>query len=365
MSDTGGPPAHALSRPLSQAIAADALDCPVDGLPPLGADDVADLKRILRGETTPAVPIDRARAIRALFRSDRSGETSDVLGRVLANQEETTRARAVAAYGLGTIPGAESERALVRNLSTEDDTVRSEVVTALGRVGSAEALDRLKAVPDPRSPRARRQLSLSRLVIALRAGAGAQEIEEARRALRVGMREPVAPEPDAPQRTFESTLIEAPEVRELLGMVDGSMYGISLSDEVGFRVPCGRATYVLFLNSLLKRGRFVEGVRSKGLVAGILGAQERVTRRVTPRYLVLSTPTPKGLDLLVTRTDGEPAFSGEAALEGDGLRLTLGTAGERGAPARVDGTLSGSDLRWRLVVSGEARQKGHGREIRA
>lgn len=365
MSDTGGPPAHDLSRPLLQAIAADALNCPVDGLPPLEGEDLAELKRILRGESTPAVPVDRARAIRALVRSDRSPEASEVLARVLGNKDESTRVRAIAAHGLGTTPSAEAERVLVRNLSAEDDKVRAEVVTALGRMGSAEALDRLKSAPRPANARVRRQLSLARLLVALRADAGEQEVEEARRLLRAGAGEPVEPGPGVALRTFESTRIEAPEVRELLGLVDGSTYGVPLSGEVGFRVPCGRASYVLFLNSQLKPGRFVAGVRSKGLIAGILAAQDRVTRRVTTRYLVVTSPTPKGLDVLVTRTDGELAFAGEATPEGDGLRLTLRTAGDRGAPARIEGRLSGSDLSWRLAVSGRARPKGQGREIPA
>ena len=365
MSNTGDPPAHGLSPPLLQAIAADALDCPVDGLPPLEGDDLAELKRILRGESTPAVPVDRARAIRALVRSDRSAEATDVLARVLGNMEEGTRARAVAAYGLGTISSADAERVLVGNLSAEDADVRAEVVTALGRMGSAEALDRLRSAPPPANPRAGRQFSLARLLVALRAGAGEQEVEEARRLLRAGAGEPVEPGPGVPQRTFESTRIDAPEVRELLGMVDGSTYGIPLNGRVGFRVPCGRTSYVLFLNSQLEPGRFVEGVRSKALIAGILAAQDRVTRRVTPRYLIVSTPTSKGLDLLVTRTDGELAFAGEAALDGDGLRLTLRTAGDRGAPGRIEGRLSGSDLSWRLAVSGQARPKAQGREIPA
>ena len=347
-----GPRGRGLSRKLQHAISAEEADCFAD-LPVLAGEDVAALKQILRGERDPGIRVDRKRAVKALASSERSREASEILAGILSNTKETTAMRALAANKLSLMPPESAEGPLLRNLHAEEEMVRVEVFKSLGRVGTARALERLKELPDPETEHVRRQLSLARVAIAFRSGSEWQEGEDAVRDLGVRW------------TTHAARPLEGGRVREHIATLRDSTYGIALNLETGFEISCGqRVNHLLLLNEAVKRGAFVESVRSRKMIVGLVALPEREERHMTVRYLVLTTPSERGLEVIVTRTNGDVAYVGEALPDGDGFRLTMRDVGLERTAVEIEGRASDEDLRLSLRVwRGQAKPKKHGEPI--
>ncbi|HJQ33109.1 MAG TPA: HEAT repeat domain-containing protein [Pyrinomonadaceae bacterium] len=335
-----------------QAISGDEVSCFTD-LPVLAGDDVEDLKQILRGEEDPGILVDRKRAVNALARSESSSEAAEILEQILSNPGETIRVRSVAANDLSLMPSEAAEAALLRNADAESEVVRAEVFKSLGRVGTAKALEHLAALPEPKTEHARQQLSLARVAISFRSGAEGRGAQDANRALGVRW------------TTHAVRPVEGERLRKHVAALRGSTYGIGLNPETGFEISCGeRATHLLFLNEAVRRGAFIESVRSGKMIAGLVGLLETAEQRVTIRYLVLTTPTERGLEVVVTRTNGDVAYVGEALPDGDGLRLTMRDVGLERTATEIEGRASNEDLQLSLRVwRGQAKPKRHGEPI--
>lgn len=354
MTDTRtGPEDREFSRELLRAISADEGGCFVD-LPVVASNDVADLKQVLRGERIPNIPIDKKRAVTALARSESSAEASDILASIVADTEETTRVRAVAASNLGLMPPEAAERALLQNLTADDEVVRVEVFKSLGRIGTTEGLDRLKALPDPENDYAKRQLSLAKLAISFRSGSEERDVQDANSTL--GIR----------WTTHAAKTVEGRQVQENIDMIWGSIYGITLNSDIGFEIGCGRTKHFLFLNDVMKRGAFVESIRSRNMIAGLLALQEEGTRHFTTRYLLLTSPSDAGLEVTIVRTNGDIVYAGEARPDGAAaLRLTMRDVGLERTATEIEGLLSNDDIHLNLRVwRGTTRTKQHGEPIR-
>lgn len=349
-----GPRGRGLSRSLLHAVSAEGADCHSD-LPTLAREDVAALKQVLRGERDPGIRIDRKRAVKALANSERSRESSDILAGILSNPKETTQMRALAANKLGLMPPEPAEAALLRSLHAEDEMVRVEVFKSLGRVGTARALERLKELPDPETEHVRRQLSLARVAIAFRSGSEWHEGQGA--AGDLGVR----------WTTHAARALEGGRVREHVAALRDSNYGIALNLETGFEINCGqRVSHLLLLNEAVKRGAYVESVRARKMIAGLVALPEKEERHMSVRYLVLTAPSERGLEVIVTRTNGDVAYVGEAQPDRDGFRLTLRDVGLERMAIEIEGHASDEDLRLNLRVwRGQAKPKKHGEPIRA
>lgn len=338
-----------LSAALQRAIAADRGDCFVD-LPELPPDDVADLKKILRGEGIPTLPVDRERAVAALARSERSDEASAILARIVSSREEARRVRAAAASHLSVMPPLAAEQGLLANLTSDDDAVRVEVIKSLGKIGSVASLDRLEALPSPDRDAERKELAFAKLLIALRGGA--------RPAGEAGTT------PGVRWTTHTARMIEGREVQESIRAIRGSTFGFALNPDMGLELPCGRTTHGIFLNEVLRRGALLDTLRTRSMIAGLVALKEEGTRHLTVRYLVLTSPTDAGVTVSVARTSGEVVFAGDARREGDALRLTMRDMGVERTPTEITG-LARSD-RVELTVRvwrGTVRAKKRGEPI--
>jgi HEAT repeats len=340
------------SRTLLQAISLNSLEVEID-LPILTGADLSVLKEILRGEKIPNFLIDIKRAINALTRSERSVEAGEILSRIVSDTEETVGVRATAALNLSMMPPEVSEKALLQNLTSADETVQVEVIKALGRIGSAEALARLKALSEPDNDFIKQQLSLAKLAIAFRSGADEAGDWDAKSILGIQW------------MTHTAKIVEDRQVRENIDAIWGSTYGITLNPNVGFEISCGRAKHFLFLNDVVKRGTFLDDVKSRKMIAGLVALQEEHIQYSTIRYLLLTNPSNSGIELIVARTNGEAVYAGEANPNGAALRLRMRDVGLERTPTEIEGLLSNEDIQLNFRVwGGRAKKKKHGEPIR-
>lgn len=333
MTDTP-PNDHGFSRELERAISPRVRQVEAD-LPLLQGQDLADLKRILRGETRPPFDVDKKRAVNALTRSERSEEVGQILSAVLSTEQEDTKIRTVAAHNLGLLPPEIAEKPLLRNIATGDEMIRDEIVSSLARVGTAEALERLEALPLPPNEARQRQLVLAKAAIGIRTGLKPPDLGRV-----LGVRwsdhrlKPMEPE----------------RVRQELTLLWDSTFGISLNPASGFEVDCGNSKNLLFLNAEIKAGDFIASARAKPLIAGIVALREDDTPHSTVRYVVLTNPAESGIEIVVTRKNGQVAFAGQARFENEALRISLRDVGQERTPTAVEGIVASDRIDLNLRV---------------
>jgi hypothetical protein len=340
------------SRELLQAISAEEAGCVFD-MPALTGNDLAVLKQILRGERIPRTPVDKKRVVNALARSESSAEASDILARIVSNTSETKRVRATAASSLSLMPPDAAEKALLQNLTVNDEAVRAKVFKSLGRVGTAESLGRLNALPEPANHYARKQMFLAKLAITYRSGSEARNAEFAKSALGISW------------TTEAAKAVEGKRVRENIDAILDSTYGLGLNPDIGYEIVCGRNKLFLFLNDAIKRGAFAESLRSRNMIAGLVARQEGEARFFSTRYLVLTSPSAEGVEVIVARTNGDVAYAGEARIDGDALQLNMRDVGLERIPMEIEGRVSNADIRLGLNAwRGESRPKKQSVPIR-
>jgi hypothetical protein len=346
------PAEQVISRTLLQAISPTMLEVDVD-LPILAQADLSELKRILRGEKVLNFPIDKKRAINTLTRSEKSAEVGEILSCIVSDIKETVGIRTAAALNLSMMPPELSEKALLQNLMSADETVQVEVIKALGRIGSTEALARLKVLSEPNNDFIKQQLSLAKLAISFRSGADEAGDGDAKSILGIQW------------MIHTAKIVEDRQVRENIDAIWGSTYGITLNPNVGFEISCGRAKHFLFLNDVVKRGTFLDDVKSRKMIAGLIALQEKHIQYSTIRYLLLTNPSNSGIELIVARTNGEAVYAGEANPNGAALRLRMRDVGLERTPTEIEGLLSNEDIQLNFRVwGGRAKRKKHGEPIR-
>jgi hypothetical protein len=122
--------------------------------------------------------------------------------------------------------------------------------------------------------------------------------------------------------------------------------------------------HLLFLNAEIKRGALVSSVRSKAMLAGVVVVREESVKHSGVRYLLLTTPSATGLEVTITRTSGQVAYTGEARADGDALRLAMRDVGLERVPTEINGVVSNDSglLNFR-IWRGAVRMKKHGESV--
>ena len=412
------------SATLAKAIAAESLAC-ISDTPALSEQDVADLKGILSGTKTTTGPIDVKRAVAILAHSEPSAESGEILAQsgyplysscpdggtialiyqllvgrqmpigclgavcftanlwlkrqnhpespakstgtnagsrpdmsaritrvkwitrlaqILGNSGESTEVRVSAAANLGVLGTEAGEKALLASLETEDPFVRREVIKSLGKIGSAESLRRLDSLPETASGLDRKLADFARMTIAFREGSDDR---------------------DSMLRSQPLEVIEADRVTEIVRKIWGPTYGVDLNREVGFTVYCGRSPLSILVNSELKRGSWLETLRSRPLIAGIVTAKESEVERFSVRNLLMTKPTETGFAIVATRTGGDVVFAGKAEPEGDGFRLSVRDVGPEATQTEIAGIVTNDSVELNLHTwRGTARSKKRGEAVR-
>jgi hypothetical protein len=318
----------------------------------LSGSDLADLKRILRGEGIPKVPVDKKRAVNALARSERSVEASEILASILSNAEELATVRVLAARNLSLMPPEVAERALLQNLASGDEIVRSEVLRSLGRIGTADGLAYLKELPIQDNEYAQRQLSFAKLAISFRSTSEDPDVQDVTDTL--GIR----------PTTLTAKPVERERVQEFTDAIGGSTYGINLNPNIALELSCGRIRHFLFLNDEFGPSAFVNSIHSRAMIAGLVATKEQGVMYLTIRYLVLTLPVETGVDVIVTGTSGNVTYAGEARLDGDRLRIEVRDIGFDRLPMEIRGFLSNDEIHLNFRIwRGITRIKKHGEPI--
>jgi hypothetical protein len=339
------------SRKLLQAISAEIAWAEAD-LPFLAGRDLADLKRILRGEVHPETPIDKKRAINALARSESSTEAAEILAEILSNPEDLLTVRVLAALNLSAMPPEIAQRALRENLASDDEILRAAIVESLSRIGGGDDLIALENVAFE-DEGYRRQLALAKLAIGFRSGATMRESEDAIKSLGLHW------------TTHEAKQVAPEKVEKHIHAIWPSTYGIRLNRDVAFEVGCGKIKHILFLNEDLKRGDFIKPTRARSRLAGLVALPEEGMSHSAIRYLLFTIPSGTRLDVVVIGTNGKVAYAGEARPEKEKLRFTLRGVELGAAATEIEGLVSKDDIRLTLRVrgGGVTSRKRHGEQF--
>lgn len=332
-----------ISRALAELISTDRISCIDDApvFPALDADDVADLKSILGGIAAVPATVDEKRAIALLAIVEPSPESAEILGRILANRRASTTVRVTAAANLAKMEAKAAEQALLASLEADDPFVRSEVLESLAKVGSEAALRRLQSLDDGELP------AFARLLSGFRSGD-----EQAASRVGVGWR----------SRAVE--VLDPQRVSAIIRRLWGSRFGIDLHHEIALGIDCGRSVRPLLLNRELQRGSWIDTLRARPLIAGLV-ALASGKQLYSVQHVVMTSPTETGIEIIVASTNRAVVYAGEATLVDDGLWVTVRDVGPARASIAIEGWMTPDSFHLTLSswqgprAQPRTRQRGH------
>ena len=295
------------SRQLLEAVSPTLFSCRAVGSAVSG-DDVGRLRKLVKAGQTPGFPFDLRRALRSLALSDKSEAAASVIHDIARNSSQPGATRYDAVAALGTYPPEAAEEHLLDFVRSEETRIQLLAIRSLATAGSSRGLvelGRLKVTEEA----SRRRLAEARLAIAHRIGAPPEEIARAREQLGLGGRR---------------VLVRRLEAGEAARIVRGlpSDLAQTLHTDLGLEIGAAPAAHQVLLSARLPRGRFVEGLSSAGMVAGVVVADELRTGRPAVKYHVLTSPEGQALHVVVTTPAGRPVYSGEGPI-GETLRVVL------------------------------------------
>ncbi len=320
--------------------------------------EVAALRKVVaQGRDRPA-DVSLSRAIHALAVREPSAATATLLSRVAVDESEALVDRAVAASTLQLIDRPQARRGLVEAVSAPSGLVRIEALKALGCIGNAaelDALDRMDGVgPGPEA----RQLAFAKALIAHRLGRTRPDL-----AYRAGVERTARPD----DRLIELSLrpIRPRTIAREHELMEGSAYGIELSDRVGFALQAGRARWTVFVNAdLTSGGIFTRSSRifERPWITALLSRHNDLGPTSAVQYVVLTDPAKDGATLMVVRTDGELFYSGRLARPGGMLGFMVRDIARKGtAPTNVRGRLTTRGIEFDVLIPfGTRRDKRTG-----
>jgi len=272
----------------------------------------------------------RPLALALLARKDYPAKVAD-LQKVLADESEQPRLRALAASELGRIPTAASVRALEHGLQSQESVTMRAAAKAIANVGSRKHVEMLQALarnPGPVGRDAQRALG----VLSDRLKTTAPRRGEIRTL-------PV-------QATGKPTpiRIETPKAGEVAGAVK-SLPSRKLARRGAVSLKChGNQLVFVFDEAALGQGtNMFERGGEVGVVAeppGVEGVEW------SPRYRVSVEPQPQGaFRVFVTTQDGRTVFVGRGKTEGRHATFDLAAADVPGAlPVEIRGRFDGQKL---------------------
>ncbi|MBW3604553.1 MAG: hypothetical protein KY460_06490 [Actinobacteria bacterium] len=304
-------------RPASRAVA--------DGLT---ASQVAQLQRIVRADPSASDDVERARAFTALAAADTSADTAELLTGVVADRSEGEIDRAVAAINLGLLATPTAVRGLVANLDPGSDQVLLRVVTALGWIGDAGALEALDDV-DVDWPPLRRQLAFARALIASRTGRADPPIPTT----------PAGTPAQGPTQEVTLRALPPDEVARHLAQLRGTTYAVTPSASLGYELRSGDAQWTVFVNDAVVVDGQVHRLFEQRAIAALLARYDELTGERTVQYVALSQPVDAHVVCSVLRADGEVFASGRLRRDAGDVRLDISGVAATGSPAGMTAAL--------------------------
>lgn len=344
--ETSLPAAAELSPLMRRAVLDDSRWTSPEALQGLDARQLEVLRRLALPRDPPA-GVRQDKVITALAGLAPDAATARTLGRVLDDALRPATLRAVAAVGLGRIPVAAAEAALLAHVADPEASVAQRAVQSLGYVGGTKALAQLEGMPPPADPILRRQWEFSTRLVRhrLRRRGGPPARVEGTRWEAGGPGE---------ARALPLERIEPSRLESTLRGLSGRLPGVELAQDLGYGIGVDRSLqYLLLARSLSAR----DGLRSLDevpMVAAVVAMWEPRTGRAVLHQVVLTEPLGDAVLVQGFRLDGARTFEGYAAVVRDAASFTVVSVDRDGqCRYRVAGELD----RQGLTAIGELRPR--------
>jgi hypothetical protein len=267
------------------------------------------------------------------------------LQKILVDEREQPRLRALAASGLGQIPTPASQRALEKGLQSKESVTLRAVAKALAEVGGkkhADALKKLAKSPDPVGRDAQQALNVLTQRLKLPPPKGRRTELETMPVQATG--KPTKIRVGTPKPGEVANALKAFPTRKLArrGAVSLTCQGrqmVFVFDDASLRAGA----------DMFKRGGEVGIVAEPPGVEGI---------EWYPRYRVAVEPEAKGrFRVVVTTHDGRPVLVGRGAQDGKTATFELNAADGPGAlPVEIRGRFEGGKVTIDQARSGVRRR---------
>jgi hypothetical protein len=272
------------------------------------------------------------------------------LDRIAADGATTTVDRIAALREITTLATPAAQPRLLRHATDGDARVQQAALAALGTFADPSSLAALAAIADPADPAARRQLVLTRALIAHRHGLAEGPFLPEHRGVR---RRPGEPgEMITLTLGAKSGAASTADRRRL----HGPTFGVDLADQA-FELKAGRAEWTVFVNRDLGPSITVlDRLFERPWITALLGRWTPDRLRTIVQYLVLSRPVGDTVRIDVVRRDGEVMYTGSAQRDGTAIDFAIADVDRLGtAPTNVSGTTGPNGLELALTVPFRAR----------
>lgn len=337
---------QSLTPRIRQLVATDTYARPSAGS--LTSDEVNLLTAVALGDRLE-IALSPHRAIGVLAIAASPEVAIPVLEQVARNTAARSTNRVAALRGLGRIATPEAQASLLGHARDGDPRVQQAAFAALGLFADRSALDTLERLNDPGDEAARRQLSLTRALIAHRNGLDGPFLPEV-----TGIRrEPVAPER---MNTVTLAMKTAGETAADQARLSGSTYGIRLADRA-LALRCGRAEWTIFGNADLGTSiTATDRLFERPWIAALLARWLPVGVAATTQYLVLTRPAGRSVRIDVARADGELMYTGSAEPVGSALSFAIADVNRAAtAPTTLAGLLDADGVRLDVAIVYDTR----------
>lgn len=295
----------------------------------LSDQERARLLDLAAGRVENATRGDRAKAMHLLARLG-TDDGAATLGRVAADDSEDRDLRLSAIVALGSMSPDLSEAHLVSRLADEDESIRGGALRAVGQVGRGRTLEALRGGEGRFGDAQRREYDFVRAIVAQRIGAQGESIV---------IPPPSRRHPEDFEQRLDVELLsqDRTSLGEALAEIDGSTYGLRLSEERGFRARIGKAEWAVLLDAEADARGLPAVMRQRSVIA-VLARRMPETGLLSVQYLVWVEPSEQRVEMAVVRTSGEVLYSGWLDADGDTLRFLVGDVERAGtAPTLVSG----------------------------
>ena len=330
---------QALSPKLQRLLAPDArARAAVD---PLTADEISALASAARGEAQTGLAPHLAMGLLAV--AARPDVALPVLREIAGDQSARTTNRVAALHGLGRLATSEAQTALVVETRSADPRLQIAALAALGQFADRSALPPLDGV-DGQNDAARRQLALTRALIAHRDGLDGPFLAERR-----GQRRTVSSADQLNAVTLAMKTADA--TASDLAKLTGPTYGMTPAAR-GYDLQCGRAHWTIFGNAeigpaITATPRLFE----RPWILALAARWQPPATGAAVQYLVLSRPDGRGVRLDIVRADGEVTYTGTAEASGPALAFTIGDVDRPAtAPTTLTGVLDQNSARLETAI---------------
>ena len=344
--ETSPPAAAELSPLMKRAVLDDSRWTSPEALRALDEREI-EVLRGLAVQRDPPAGVRQDKVITALVERAPDAATARTLGRLLDDASRPAVLRAVAAVGLGRIPVAAAEAALLAHVADPQAGVAQRAVQSLGYVGGTKALAQLEGMSPPADPSVRRQWEFSTRLVRhrlRRRGGPPARVE--------GTSWDAAGHGGA--RALPLERIEQSRLESALRDLRGRLPDVELAKDVGYGIGVDRSLQYLLLARPLSARDGILSLAEGPMVAAVVAMWEPRTGRAVLHHVVLTEPFDGAVLVQGFRLDGARTFEGFGSVGKDAARFAVVSVARDGqCRYRVTGEL----IRHGLTATGELQPR--------